>query len=151
MRRTVPGIRLTATVAAAGCAAKIGPGDLRAALASLRQPPRDRRVLVDAATLDDAGIFALRRHCLLRGITVTGGAVRNDFCNPAAVAASLEHVRLWIGRYALLGAPVIRIFAGEPVAGEPLGVTLDRCAAACTESCRHAADRGIVHIGRAHV
>ena len=58
MRRTVPGIRLTATVAAAGCAAKIGPGDLRAALASLRQPPRDRRVLVDASTLDDAGIFA---------------------------------------------------------------------------------------------
>ena len=94
--------------------------------------------------IDDAGIFALRRHCLLRGITVTGGAVRNDFCNPAAVAASLEHVRLWIGRYALLGAPVIRIFAGEPVPGEPLGVTLDRCAAACTEACRHAADRGIV-------
>lgn len=58
MRRTVPGVRLTATVAAAGCAAKIGPGDLRAALASLRQPPRDRRVLVDASTLDDAGLFA---------------------------------------------------------------------------------------------
>jgi selenide, water dikinase len=58
MRRTVPGVRLTATVAAAGCAAKIGPGDLRTALASLRQPPRDRRVLVDASTLDDAGLFA---------------------------------------------------------------------------------------------
>lgn len=58
MRRTVPGVRLTATVAAAGCAAKIGPGDLRTALASLRQPPRDRRVLVDASTLDDAGLYA---------------------------------------------------------------------------------------------
>jgi selenide,water dikinase len=51
-------VRLTATVAAAGCAAKLGPGDLRTALAGLRQPRRDRRVLVDASTLDDAGIFA---------------------------------------------------------------------------------------------
>lgn len=61
MRRTVPGVRLTATVAAAGCAAKIGPGDLRTALASLRQPRRDRRVLVDASTLDDAGLYAQGR------------------------------------------------------------------------------------------
>jgi selenide,water dikinase len=51
-------VRLTATVAAAGCAAKLGPGDLRLALAGLKQPRRDRRVLVDASTLDDAGVFA---------------------------------------------------------------------------------------------
>lgn len=57
-RPRMPDVRLTATVAAAGCAAKLGPGDLRLALARLRQPRRDRRVLVDASTLDDAGIFA---------------------------------------------------------------------------------------------
>ena len=57
-RIQVPGVRLTATVAAAGCAAKLGPGDLRLALSRLKQPRRDRRVLVDASTLDDAGIFA---------------------------------------------------------------------------------------------
>jgi selenide,water dikinase len=51
-------IRLTAQVAAAGCAAKLGPGDLRLALAQVRMPRRDRRVLVDASTLDDAGLFA---------------------------------------------------------------------------------------------
>ena len=51
-------MRLTSTVASAGCAAKLGPGDLRAALARLKQPRRDRRVLVDASTLDDAGVFA---------------------------------------------------------------------------------------------
>lgn len=95
--------------------------------------------VVDAAFLAD-----LRRLCQLRGVTVTGGAVRNDFCNPAAVEASLDHVRTWIDHYAFLGAPVIRIFAGEAVAGEPLAATLDRCIAACTEVCRHAADRGIM-------
>ncbi|MFN8588003.1 MAG: selenide, water dikinase SelD [Candidatus Eisenbacteria bacterium] len=57
-RTRLEGVRLTATVAAAGCAAKLGPGDLRTALARLKQPRRDRRVLVDASTLDDAGIFA---------------------------------------------------------------------------------------------
>ena len=57
-RRRVPEVRLTATVSSAGCAAKLGPGDLRQALAGLRQPRRDRRVLVDASTLDDAGVFA---------------------------------------------------------------------------------------------
>ena len=57
-RRQSLDVRLTATVASAGCAAKLGPGDLRAALARLRQPRRDRRVLVDASTLDDAGVFA---------------------------------------------------------------------------------------------
>jgi selenide,water dikinase len=51
-------VRLTAQVAAAGCAAKLGPGDLRAALALVRPPRRDRRVLVDSSTLDDAGLFA---------------------------------------------------------------------------------------------
>lgn len=60
-RPRIPDVRLTATVAAAGCAAKLGPGDLRLALGRLKQPRRDRRVLVDASTLDDAGIFAYGR------------------------------------------------------------------------------------------
>lgn len=57
-RRPVFDVRLTAQVAAAGCAAKLGPGDLRLALGRLKQPRRDPRVLVDATTLDDAGLFA---------------------------------------------------------------------------------------------
>jgi selenide,water dikinase len=56
-KRAAIDVKLTAQVAAAGCAAKLGPGDLRLALASLRQPRRDPRVLVDASTLDDAGLF----------------------------------------------------------------------------------------------
>ena len=60
-RRKVEGVRLTAQVAFAGCAAKLGPGDLRKALGMLTVPKRDARVLVDSATLDDAGIFAYGR------------------------------------------------------------------------------------------
>jgi selenide, water dikinase len=54
-------VRLTAQVACAGCAAKLGPADLRGALSGLPRPPRDRRVLVDHSTLDDAGVFAFGR------------------------------------------------------------------------------------------
>jgi selenide, water dikinase len=55
--RTGGPVRLTATVTGAGCAAKLGPGDLRRALAGLPRGYRDRRVLVDHTTLDDAGVF----------------------------------------------------------------------------------------------
>ncbi len=57
-KRVALDVKLTAKVAAAGCAAKLGPGDLRRALEQVRQPRRDPRVLVDASTLDDAGLFA---------------------------------------------------------------------------------------------
>ncbi|MEK7823837.1 MAG: selenide, water dikinase SelD, partial [Candidatus Eisenbacteria bacterium] len=39
----------------------MGPADLRAALHGLPAPKRDRRVLVDHSTLDDAGVFAFGR------------------------------------------------------------------------------------------
>src|SRR5262245_31469232 len=54
-------VRLTQAVECAGCAAKLGPADLREALKRLPRLPRDRRVLVDASTLDDAGVFAFGR------------------------------------------------------------------------------------------
>ncbi len=60
-KRPTLDVKLTAQVAAAGCAAKLGPGDLRLALGSLKLPRRDPRVLVDASTLDDAGLFAYGR------------------------------------------------------------------------------------------
>ncbi|MEO5617145.1 MAG: selenide, water dikinase SelD [Candidatus Eisenbacteria bacterium] len=39
----------------------MGPGDLRSVLSGVKQPRRDRRVLVDHSTLDDAGVFAWGR------------------------------------------------------------------------------------------
>ena len=51
-------VRLTSAVECAGCAAKLGPADLRAALKKVPRGKRDPRVLVDSSTLDDAGVFA---------------------------------------------------------------------------------------------
>jgi sugar phosphate isomerase/epimerase len=95
--------------------------------------------------ITDDYLLRLKRHCHLRGITVSGGAIRNDYCtaDDEAVAADLQHTRQWIDHYALLGAPAIRIFAGKQVAGEDLSTTLKRCAANCEKACEYAADRGV--------
>ncbi|GIW97412.1 MAG: xylose isomerase [Pirellulaceae bacterium] len=91
--------------------------------------------------VDDDYLFKLKRHCHLRGVTVSGGAIRNDFCNPDSekVAQDLEHTRRWIDYYARLGTSVIRIFAGREIAGESLETTLARCAANCERACEYAA------------
>ena len=53
-------LRLTELVAAAGCAAKLGPKELAGVLAGLL-PSRDPRVLVGAETMDDAAVIQLGR------------------------------------------------------------------------------------------
>ncbi len=51
-------VRLTAFAKCAGCAAKIGPGDLAEALAPLPSA-RDPRLLVGRETFDDAAVYSL--------------------------------------------------------------------------------------------
>ncbi|GAB5405462.1 MAG: sugar phosphate isomerase/epimerase [Aureliella sp.] len=96
------------------------------------------------ATTDEF-ILKLRRHCHLAGVSVSGGAIRNDFCSLDAdkVSSDIEHTKLWIDRYALLGAPAIRIFAGKQPKGEPLSKTLKRCAMHCQTVCDYAAEKGV--------
>lgn len=98
------------------------------------------------ADVDDAYLLKLKRHCHLRGVSVSGGAIRNDFTqlDPLAVARDLAHTRQWIGHYAKLGAPAIRIFAGNPVAGEEPSKTLTRCAQICQLACSDAAQQGVM-------
>lgn len=93
----------------------------------------------------DEYIVDLKHHCHRRGVIISGGAIRNDFCqaNEEKLQADIEHTKLWIDRYALLGAPSIRIFAGNPQVGEELPVTLARCAKACEEVANYAYTKGI--------
>lgn len=88
----------------------------------------------------------LKMHCHRAGVSVSGGAIRNDFCstNPVSIERDLKHTRDWIDRYALLGAPTIRIFAGDQQAGEDVKITAQRCAANCELACNYAATKGIM-------
>ncbi len=94
----------------------------------------------------DDYLFNLRRHCHLMGMTISGGAIRNDFCSsdPKKVAADIAHTKKWIDYYAAIGAPAIRIFAGKEQKGEPIKKTLRRCARNCEKACKYAESRGIM-------
>lgn len=95
--------------------------------------------------VDEAYLTRLRLHCHRRGISISGGAIANDFCqsDPGKLAADIEHTKRWIDRYAVLGAPVIRIFAGGQPNGEKWPATLRRCTDAIGEVAQYASMRGI--------
>jgi sugar phosphate isomerase/epimerase len=97
-------------------------------------------------TVTDEYLLKLKHHCHMRGITISGGAIRNDFCqqDEAKVQSDIAHTKTWIDHYALLGAPVIRIFAGQPQKNEDIGVTLQRCVQHCEEVSAYAAQKGIL-------
>lgn len=94
----------------------------------------------------DEYIAKLRLHCHLLGLTISGGAIRNDFCShdPEKIAKDLKHTQRWVDIYSALGAPVIRIFAGNQPKGEELQTTLARCASHCQSACEYAATKGIM-------
>lgn len=90
-------------------------------------------------------LIDLKQHCHRRGVLISGGAIRNDFCqsDPEKLQAGIEHTKLWIDRYALLGAPSIRIFAGNQPAGEDIHKTIQRCVRGCEEVSNYAYTKGV--------
>lgn len=93
---------------------------------------------------DEAYLLSLRRYCHAAGVSISGGAIRNDFCVGAEERQEqLEQVRRWIDAYAVLGAPVIRIFAGSPPRGVSREEAIDRCVEACELAAEYAAERGV--------
>lgn len=65
--------------------------------------------------VDDAFLLDLKRHAFLRGVSVTGTAVGNNFALPQGpeLQAEVAETKRWIDRAAVLGAPHIRVFAGS--------------------------------------
>ncbi len=80
------------------------------------------------------------------GLDISGTAIGNDFCKPAGEALDAEQAmtRRWIDYAAELGAPVIRIFAGNVPKGDTEAAALDRCIVAIDEAVAYAATRGVV-------
>ena len=80
------------------------------------------------------------------GLDVSGTAIGNDFCLPEGPArdAQLAMTRDWIDRAAMLGAPVIRIFAGSVPKGDSEEAAVERCIAGINQSVDYAATKGVV-------
>ena len=79
------------------------------------------------------------------GLDISGTAIGNDFCLPEGPARKkqLADAKEWIDHAAMLGAPVIRIFAGKVPKGETEETAIERCVAGINESLEYAATRGV--------
>ncbi|HEX7070824.1 MAG TPA: sugar phosphate isomerase/epimerase family protein, partial [Rhodothermales bacterium] len=95
---------------------------------------------------DDSYLHDLRRHAFRRGVTVTGTAIRNNFCQPPGPAKDREiaHVNRWIDHAAELFAPHIRIFAGDLPEGTAKETGIAWVAEGIRAVLPHAAERGIM-------
>lgn len=91
-------------------------------------------------------LLKLRRHCFLRGIEVSGGAVGNTFTlTPGEKRdAELAYVKKWVDHYAVLGAPHIRVFAGNAPRGVSRVEAMKLCIAGLEECADYAGRRGIM-------
>jgi sugar phosphate isomerase/epimerase len=94
----------------------------------------------------DARYFhRLRRHAYLRGVAISGTAIRNEFALPAGpeLEKEIAAVKARIDQAALLGAPHIRVFAGAAKGIDHAGA-VQSCLLALTECCAYAGSKGII-------
>lgn len=96
--------------------------------------------------IDDAYLHALRRRALRNGVTISGTAIRNDFCRPPGPEKQkdIEHVKQWIDYAATLFAPHIRIFAGTLPDGVDPPTGIQWVADGIKEVLDYAGQRGIL-------
>src|SRR5436190_809199 len=87
----------------------------------------------------------LRRHAFLRGITISGSAVGNNFAIPKGDKrdAEIASVKKWIQSAAVLGAPHIRIFAGAAPKDLSKDEAKKLCVSAIEECAAEAGKHGI--------
>lgn len=89
-------------------------------------------------------LLSLRRYAFLRGISISGTAVGNTFTYPAGEKRTreIDQVRRWIEYARILGAPHIRVFAGN-LEGQSPADARRNCIAALEECAEIAGKAGI--------
>jgi sugar phosphate isomerase/epimerase len=97
------------------------------------------------AKLTEEFLLQFKRHAFLRGVPFSGTSVGNTFTHPAGAKrdAEMKYVKEWIDRAAVLGAPHIRVFAGEVQRGSTKDEAKKLCIAALEECGDYAGRKGI--------
>lgn len=88
----------------------------------------------------------LRRRAFLLGLEISGTAIRNTFTYPPGADREREiaHVKRWIDLAVDLGAPTVRIFAGDLQKGSTEAEARAWCIQAIQECCGYAGPRGVI-------
>jgi sugar phosphate isomerase/epimerase len=87
----------------------------------------------------------LRRHAFRLGLDVSGTAIGNDFGHPPGEKrdAEIAKCKQWIENAAVLGAPVIRIFAGHQQKDQTKTEAHALMVSAMEECCEYAGKHGV--------
>ena len=90
-------------------------------------------------------VRALKRQCFRLGLDVSGTAIGNDFghADPDARRREIAATKRWIDLAEILGAPVIRIFAGHAKEGSTPEQSHTLMVSAIEECCEYAGQHGI--------
>jgi sugar phosphate isomerase/epimerase len=96
--------------------------------------------------LPDGYLQRLRRRAFLAGLSVSGTAIGNTFTHPPGADRDREiaYTKLWIDRAADMGAPTIRIFAGNLQKGTTEAQARSWCIEAIRECCEYAGRKGVI-------
>ncbi len=91
-------------------------------------------------------LMQIKNRTFRLGLDISGTAIGNDFCLPEGDDREfhLQTTRQWIDYSATMGAPVIRIFAGQVPKGDTEVTALDRCVEGINQSVAYAAEKGVV-------
>jgi len=91
-------------------------------------------------------LMSIKERTFRLGLDISGTAIGNDFCvaEDAAWNSQLELCRAWIDHAAVMGAPVIRIFAGKVPKGGDEATAIARCQDGINRSLEYAATKGVV-------
>lgn len=90
-------------------------------------------------------LHQLARQCFRLGLDISGTAIGNDFGHPPGEERKkqIDAAKQWIDYAAMLGAPVIRIFAGHAKKDLPPAQSHSLMVGAIEECCDYAGQRGI--------
>lgn len=94
---------------------------------------------------DHAFLLRLRRHAFLRGVALSGTAVGNRFTLPKGPErdAEIASVKKWVDHAAVMGAPHIRVFAGNLVKPATLAEAKPLAVEALEECADYAGNKGV--------
>jgi len=80
-----------------------------------------------------------------QGLEISGTAIGNDFCVPEGerLEFELKRAKQWIDHASMIGAPVIRVFAGKVPKGDSEKAAIERCAETMNRALAYAAKRRV--------
>lgn len=98
------------------------------------------------ADADEAYFARWKRHAFLEGVDVSGTAIGNNFCLPSGPKRDeqIALTKTWIDRAAMIGAPVIRTFAGNVPKDATEDAALGWVVECYNEVLPHAEAKGVV-------